>query len=666
MADQLRERVVAAIGDSYEIEAEIGRGGMAAVYRARDLRLRRHVAIKVLPPDLAFREEVRTRFLREAQTAAQLNHPNIVPIFSVDERAGLVYFVMALVEGENLGGRLARERRPALTEVTRTLREVADALGYAHARGIVHRDIKPDNILLDAATGRAMVTDFGIARAAEGDSRLTVTGIAVGTPTYMSPEQALGEREVDGRCDQYSLAVVAYQMLTGEPPFAATNTPAMLLKHISEPPAPLRESRPDLPAAVVVAVEKALAKKPSERWPTAYAFRDALTAEGVVLPVAPREMSPEQLRQSAAWKRPAVSRDNQRRAPLAQPAPVPRPLAEGVQRRAKGVANEPWRTPDPNDEAPVPTWMPQSWKDVRRQQHLTRREQARKKRDADTLHAFADLPVEDKIRRFRRKLAGYGTTIALLSIVNAMFTPGFPWVLFPAIGMGIGLIGRAASLWADGVRWRQVFGSEARAALQRAYERPPDDQRRLTSSARSGRDDAEQLAPRDVLRGAYGGAVRRAASDRAAVREAVAKLSKVDRDMIPDVAPTVDALADRVGALSQALHRMDSDVTPESLADLDARIAECDARPESKERNQRLELLQRQRATLSDLVSRRETLLTQLESASLMLQNMRLDLIALRSAGVQSALDDVLNATQEARALSRDIGHVLDAARQVR
>ena len=670
MADQLRERVVAAIGDNYEIEAEIGRGGMAAVYRARDLRLRRHIAIKVLPPDLAFREEVRTRFLREAQTAAQLNHPNIVPIFSVDERAGLVYFVMALVEGESLGSRLARERRPALGEVTRTLREVADALGYAHARGIVHRDIKPDNILLDAATGRAMVTDFGIARAAEGDSRLTVTGIAVGTPTYMSPEQALGERDVDGRSDLYSLAVVAYQMLTGEPPFAATNTPAMLLKHISEPPAPLRELRPDLSAAVVVAVEKALAKKPSDRWPTAYAFRDALTAEGVVLPAAPREVSPAQLRQSAAWKRPAVPRDNQRRGrdPLAQPAPVPRPLAEGIQRRAKGSANEPWRTPDPNEDAPVPTWMPQSWKDVRRQQHLSRREQDRKRRDADTLRAFADLPIEDKIRRFRRKLAGYGTTIAVLTFVNAVFTPSFPWVLFPALAMGIGLIGRAASLWADGVRWRQVFGSEARAALQRQNERP-DEQRRLRRSGGSRGaeiDDAERLAPHDVLRGPYGAAVRRAASDRAAVQEAVAKLSKVDRDMIPDVAPTVDALAERVGGLSQALHRMDSDVTPESLADLDARIAECEARPESKERNQRLELLQRQRVTLGDLVSRRDTLLTQLESASLMLQNMRLDLIALRSAGVQSAIDDVLNATQEARALSRDIAHVLDAARQVR
>jgi len=216
------------------------------------------------------------------------------------------------------------------------------------------------------------------------------------------------------------------------------------------------------------------------------------------------------------------------------------------------------------------------------------------------------------------------------------------------------------------VRFRQVFGREARQALQRANERPTNLKARLASGGRTTGDDAERLAPSDVLRGRYGDIVRRAAYDRAAVQEAVAKLSKVDREMIPDVAPTVDALAERVGALAQALHRMDTDITPESLAALDARIAETTNRPQSRERDQRLELLQRQRVTMNDLLTRHETLLTQLESASLMLQNMRLDLIALRSAGVQSAIDDVLTATQEARALSRDIAHVLDAARQVR
>ena len=165
MSDTLRDRAITAFGEGYEIDAEIGRGGMGVVYRCRDVKLRRFVAIKVLPPDLAFRDEVRVRFLREAETAAQLNHPNIVPIFSVDERDGMVWFVMGLVDGESLAGRLVREPRPPFEDVKRILREVADALAYAHARGIIHRDSKPDNILLDRLTGRPIVTDFGIARA---------------------------------------------------------------------------------------------------------------------------------------------------------------------------------------------------------------------------------------------------------------------------------------------------------------------------------------------------------------------------------------------------------------------------------------------------------------------------------------------------------------------
>ncbi|HEY9229720.1 MAG TPA: serine/threonine-protein kinase, partial [Gemmatimonadaceae bacterium] len=168
MNDYLRDRVTVAVGKHYLIESEIGRGGMAVVYRATDLRLNRTVAIKVLPPDVAFNADVRARFIREAQTAAQLNHPNIVPIYAVDDKDGgsLVYFVMAFVDGESLGVRLSREGAWSVERTVRVLRDVADALAYAHARGVVHRDIKPDNILIDRASGRPMVTDFGIARAA--------------------------------------------------------------------------------------------------------------------------------------------------------------------------------------------------------------------------------------------------------------------------------------------------------------------------------------------------------------------------------------------------------------------------------------------------------------------------------------------------------------------
>src|SRR5687767_11079408 len=188
---------------------------MGIVYLARDRRLKRQVAVKLLPPELAFRSEIRTRFLREAETAAQLSHPNIVPIYSVDERDGLVYFVMSCIEGDNLAKVMHDRGRLPADFTRRIVREVADALAYAHARGVVHRDIKPDNILLDGDGGRALITDFGIARAAEAATRLTATGMAIGTPAYMAPEQAAGDREVDGRTDLYSLGVVAYQMLAG-------------------------------------------------------------------------------------------------------------------------------------------------------------------------------------------------------------------------------------------------------------------------------------------------------------------------------------------------------------------------------------------------------------------------------------------------------------------
>ncbi len=226
MTDHLLDRLVSAVGLQYLVDTEIGRGGMAVVYRATDLRLHRRVAIKVLPPELAFNGDVRERFLREASTAAQLAHPSIVPIYTVDEREGIVYFVMAYVDGESLAQRLAREPRLPVEDARAILAGVADALAYAHSNGVVHRDVKPDNIMLDRTSGRPLVTDFGIARAAQGDTRLTVTGVAIGTPAYMSPEQALGERDVDGRSDIYSLGVIGYQLLAGETPFKASNTPA--------------------------------------------------------------------------------------------------------------------------------------------------------------------------------------------------------------------------------------------------------------------------------------------------------------------------------------------------------------------------------------------------------------------------------------------------------
>src|SRR5579862_5955527 len=262
---------------------------MGIVYRAKDVRLKRVVAVKLLPPELAYRTEIRTRFLQEAETAAQLSHPNIVPIYTVDERDGLVYFVMAFVDGDNLGAKL-RATGPMAPEPTkRVLKEVAQALAFAHSRGVIHRDIKPDNILLAGDDGRALVTDFGIARAVDETTgtRLTATGVAIGTPAYMSPEQCAGDRTIDGRSDLYALGVVGYQMLSGAPPFTGSSTPALLVKQISEAPVPLRDRRPDVPEHLANVIMKLLAKAPSDRFADANALVAALDGA----PVAPPPQS---------------------------------------------------------------------------------------------------------------------------------------------------------------------------------------------------------------------------------------------------------------------------------------------------------------------------------------------------------------------------------------
>ncbi|HJR67695.1 MAG TPA: serine/threonine-protein kinase, partial [Gemmatimonadaceae bacterium] len=271
---ELRALVEKALSSSYEIGPELGRGGMGIVYRAKDRRLKRTIAIKVLPPELSYRGEIRMRFLREAETAAQLSHPNIVPIYSVDESNGLVYFVMACVDGVNVARKLHDQGRLPIAEARRILKEVGEALAYAHARGVIHRDIKPDNILLDSETGRAMVTDFGIARAVqEGqEARLTATGVAIGTPAFMSPEQAAGDREIDGRSDLYSLGVVAYQMLTGELPFSAGSTASMLMKHLTERAVPVEQKRPEVPPDFAATVMTLLEKEPERRFPSASSF----------------------------------------------------------------------------------------------------------------------------------------------------------------------------------------------------------------------------------------------------------------------------------------------------------------------------------------------------------------------------------------------------------
>ncbi len=272
----------AALADAYEIEAPIGRGGMAHVYLARERRLERRVAIKVLAPELARDETFRKRFLREARTVAQLAHPNIVPIFTVDEIAGFVFFAMAYVAGETLAQRVVTAGPLDPHQASRWLCEVAVALDYAHVHGVVHRDVKPDNILLDAATGRALLSDFGIAHASPvGRSAgllgrpAAPRGNVVGTPEFMSPEQASGDA-VDARSDIYSLGVVAYYALSGQLPFHATTAAGFLARHMSDTAPPLATIARAVPPRLAQIVDRCLAKEPWARFADAAALVRAI------------------------------------------------------------------------------------------------------------------------------------------------------------------------------------------------------------------------------------------------------------------------------------------------------------------------------------------------------------------------------------------------------
>jgi serine/threonine protein kinase len=633
---ELRAHVERVLSSNYELDREIGRGGMGIVYKAKDKRLKRHVAVKLLPPELAFRGEIRSRFLKEAETAAQLSHPNIVPIYSVDERDGLVYFVMAFVPGENLAARLHSAGRLSADETRRILKETAEALAYAHERGVVHRDIKPDNILLCGDDdNRVMVTDFGIARAvSEGsDSRLTATGMAIGTPAYMSPEQSMGEREIDGRADLYALGVVGYQMLAGELPFNAPSTPALLVKQISERPTPVDVHRPDAPPDLARAVMMLLEKEPANRFPSAEALVVALDTGNVPeLPAPdPRLREPNRLAH----------------------------MSSASMRDSRSVALD-----DTDPYAPTAEdWA--RWNDPR-------------------------------VRQFRQKLAPFFavsavvTVLAIFGVLNLMGIVGI-WAVYLAY--------QYAKLWTDNLDWRDVFKqpkdrlffdvvaetiddfralfdkNKRAEVLERDRVRARKSNRRLFGDAGGSRSAStlptSELPAASVARlsPAYAAKVRDASRNRDAILQLIETLPKREREQVQEVPATADALYRRIELLSVDLTELDRGFSAEDGEKVETEIEtlEAAANPfdgHSEDRLRRLTFLKRKRQALGDLRKRREAQSARFENCALALENMRYDVLKLKTGG--QSFQQVTQLAERAMSLAQEVDNAVYVAEEMR
>jgi len=624
---------------------------MGIVYCARDRRLKREIAIKVLPPELSFRADIRQRFLREAETAAQLNHPNIVPIYTVEEKDNLVYFVMSYIKGDNLGQRLQQHGPIAPVEVRRILREVADALSYAHNRNVIHRDIKPDNIIIDEETGRAMVTDFGIARALtdSGDSRLTATGMAIGTPAYMSPEQSAGDSAIDGRSDLYSLGVVGYQMLCGQPPFVANNTPSMLVKHLSEKPIPVDERWPDLPQDLSRAVMMCLEKDPADRFPSAAAFAVAL--DGGSMPTLATRAS------SAAST--AGTRANTRE----------REITEPLRDRYTPPTQSPYMPSQPSPEE-LSKW---------------------------------NAPM---VVSFRRKLAPYLAVNAILVPISLFSNHDF---IALTVIWTVALAFKYSKLWAAGYDWHDVFRQPRERLLFDVAAETIDDARALFDDKKRAEVRARARSrgqgmfspisslptmqpfqpypriggpttslspipagsPAPFADSRYGSAIREAESDHREIHRQLLNMPPDEREQIPEVAASADAVFRKVQQLALTLSDMDRSAgreTPEGV-EREITMLESQANPldysASEGRVRRLAMLRRQRRAIAEIGRKKKEAQEKLDNCRHLLRSMRLELVRFRTGGLNAQPTGLTMVTQQAQSVVREMGYLSDANAEI-
>ena len=517
MNDDLPGRLARALGDGYALEEELGHGGFAFVFAARDRQLDRDVAVKVLRPELADMPDLRVRFRREAEAVARLRHPHLLPIYSVGEAEGLAYFVMPRVLGESLKTRLARERRLAIDVTRRILIEAAGALGVAHRAGLIHRDVKPDNIMLESEEARVLLMDFGIAKAVGTNSGPTQTGSVIGTPHYMSPEQASGDHTIDQRSDLYSLGIVGFEMLTGSVPFDAESTAAVLVKHLTAEAPSVARNRPECPPELAQVIARCLEKDPAERWSSATDLVRALQGD--------------------------VRRSTRSRVP-------------------------------------------------------------------------GSVKLADPIHRYRIWAAGALAAVAVGTIADLVMRRVL-WAPLALIATVVILAVRYVSLWQAGFDWRDVLRG-----------------RRSATPASDSLDSAEL--------GDYLGGIQAARQDRVAIRMALARLPRVQRDRLAAVIPAVDDLVALATDLARQLRTLERQLEP-GIDTLDSRLQAARAEAESPGRTQRLVVLEGRREALLATEVRRQEVSEQLSTILGTSSRVRLEIERGRTVGV-AELEAAVNA----------------------